>query len=64
MSFFKEWLKSLKIEKPIDQFYKQNRESLEWELIQLDLSRTCENCGEKAELQDGVCSPCGYKLYK
>lgn len=25
---------------------------------------TCENCGEKADTQEGVCSPCGYKLFK
>jgi predicted amidophosphoribosyltransferase len=25
---------------------------------------TCENCGEKADTQEGVYSPCGYKMYK
>jgi len=36
MSFFKEWLESTKIEKPIDQFYKFNNETEEWELIKLE----------------------------
>lgn len=36
MSFFKEWLDGLTFEKPIDQFYKFNNKTGEWELIKLE----------------------------
>lgn len=34
------------------------------EQAQMSMVDTCDSCGARGETQEGVCSPCGYKMYK
>lgn len=34
------------------------------EQAQESMIDTCDSCGARGDTQEGVCSPCGYKMYK